>query len=168
MDNVDAKMTPERTDAIRGLLLQTLRNEPQRQRERSRRRFVIWASSFFLVSGVVATGATVILQGASVSNTAIVRCYSSTITDADGGYPGSSATIADDNGRGQAREALALCTAMWEQGALAEGFNPTTPTNAPGIVPELHVCVMRDGSAAVVPGESSSVCQTVGLAPLEE
>lgn len=168
MDHVDAEMTPERTDAIRGLLLQTLRNEPQRRRDRRRRRFLIWASSIFLVSGVVATGATIILQGESVSNTAIVHCYSSTVPNANGGYPGSSATIAEDNGRGQAREALALCTAMWEQGALTEGFDPTAPTNEPGTVPELQVCVLRDGSAAVVPGESSRVCQTVGLAPPKE
>lgn len=103
-----------------------------------------------------------------MSETAIVHCYSSTIPNAYGAYPGSSAIIADNNGRGQSREALALCTAMWEQGALAEGFDPITPTNVPGIVPEVRVCVMRDGSAAVVPGESSRVCQTVGLAPLEE
>ena len=161
-------MTPERTDAIRGLLLQTLRNEPHRRIQRTRRRILIWASGVFLVAGVAATGATVLLESESVSETAIVHCYSSTVPNAYGAYPGSSATIADNNGRGQAREALALCTAMWEQGALAEGFDPITPTNVPGIVPEVRVCVMRDGSAAVVPGESSMVCQTVGLAPLEE
>ena len=55
---------------------------------------------------------------------------------------------------------------MWEQGVLADGFEPTTPANEPGVVPELQVCVMRDGSAAVVPGESANVCQIVGLAPL--
>lgn len=166
MNSVKPEMTPERTDAIRGLLLHSLRNEPARRIQRQRRRIVVSVAGFFLVAGVATTGATVLLQEKSVENTAIVHCYSSTSADPDGTYPGSSATIADSNGRGQARDALTLCTAMWEQGVFANGFEPTTPANEPGVVPELQVCVMRDGSAAVVPGESANVCQIVGLAPL--
>jgi len=171
MDSIEPEMTPERTDAIRGLLLNTLRNEPARRVQRQRQRVLIWVSAFVVVTGVATTGATVLLQERSVDNTAIVHCYSSTSQNADGTYPGSSATIADGNGRGQARDALALCTAMWEQGVFETGFDPTTfdptaPTSEPGAVPELQVCVLADGSAAVVPGKSASVCQTVGLAPL--
>lgn len=166
MDSIGPEMTPERTDAIRGLLLCTLRNEPARRIQRQRRRVLVWASSFVLIAGVATTAATVLLQEKSVENTAIVHCYSSTAQGADGTYPGSSAAIADSNGRGQARDALALCTAMWEQGVFGAGFEPTTPASNPGVAPELQVCVMRDGSAAVVPGKSASVCQIVGLAPL--
>jgi hypothetical protein len=134
--------------------------------QRQRRRVLIWVSSFVLITVVATTGATVLLQEKSVENTAIVHCYSSTKQNTDGTYPGSSAAIADGNGRGQARDARALCAAMWEQGVFGSGFEPTTPANEPGVVPELQVCVMGDGSAAVVPGKSASVCQIVGLAPL--
>jgi len=167
MSPVEPEMTPERTDAIRGLLMRTLRNEPARRIQLRRRRIAVWAGSVFLVAGVATTGAAVLLQGQHVENTAIVQCYSSQTPNAAGAYPGSSATIADGNGRGQAREALELCGAMWEQGVFATSFDPTVPNNEPGAVPDLQVCVMGDGSAAVVPGDSN-VCQAVGLAPLKE
>ena len=56
---------------------------------------------------------------------------------------------------------------MWEQGVLNDGYDPLKPTNPPGTVPAgLQVCVMKDGSAAVVPGTSKNLCQAIGLAPL--
>ncbi len=99
----------------------------------------------------------------------IVHCLSSAIRGPNGTYPGSSATIADGAGPGRVDDAIALCSQMWQQGVLSGTVDPTAPTQTPGniTVPPLQVCVMRDGTAAVVPSENPSVCQSLGLAPLE-
>ena len=96
-----------------------------------------------------------------------MHCLSSASRNADGSYPGSQATIASESGEGRVEDATALCTQMWQQGVLHGDFEPGQASNPPGTVPaHLQVCVMPDGSAAVVPGESEGVCQAIGLAPL--
>lgn len=97
-----------------------------------------------------------------------MHCLSSTTRGANGTYPGSSATIADGDGPGRVDDARALCAEMWEQGVLSPTVDPTAPTHTPGVVPPLQVCVMRDGTAAVVPSNTASVCQSLGMSSLEE
>jgi hypothetical protein len=163
------QMRPARVDAIRDALQQTVRDEPEVAARRTRRRILGWGSlGLAIVTGAVTAGA-VILGQQPVSNDELVYCLSSATQNADGTYPGSQATIADPSGRGRVSDAVDLCTQMWEQGVLGEGFKPDGSSNPPGTVPaRLQVCVMRDGSAAVVPGESPGICQAIGLAPLEE
>ena len=114
------------------------------------------------------TGAAIVFGSAPVTDTTIVHCLSSTVRNVDGTYPGSSATIADGNGPGRVDDARALCAQMWEQGVLSPTVDPTAPTQGPGAVPQLQVCVMRDGTAAVVPSSTPTVCQSLGMASLEE
>ena len=164
----DPKMDPERANALRDLLMKQLREEPQRKVRRTRRRIVIGSFAGLLVVTGAATGATVILNSVPVSNTTVVHCFSSTDAETDGSYPGSSATIAHGTGPGRVSDALDLCTQMWREGVLSGNSSPTAPTHAPGIVPSvLQVCVLRDGSAAVIPSDNESICISLGLAPLE-
>lgn len=168
-------MTPEepvmsepRVDAVRRILAQQVRDEPELRRKRRRQRIVLWSGVGALTVGLATTGATMLLHAAEVTDRSIVHCLSSTTPNQDGSYPGSAATIAENDGPGRVDDALALCTEMWQQGVLSADVNPTAPTQNPGdaAVPPLQTCVLRDGTAAVVPGDSESICQAVGMASL--
>ncbi|MBO0982689.1 hypothetical protein [Rathayibacter sp. SD072] len=169
-------MTPEepmmsepRVEAMRRILAQQVRDEPELRRKRRRQKFVLWGGVGALTVGLATTGATMLLNEAEVTDRSIVHCLSSTTPNLDGSYPGSAATIAESEGPGRVDDALALCTQMWQQGVLSTDVDPTAPTQEgeDAAVPALQVCVMRDGTAAVVPGESDSTCQMVGMAPLD-
>lgn len=164
----EPKMTPERADAIRELLMKRLRDEPHERADRRRRRIVVGSLAGMLLVGGVATGATLVLNASQVSNMTLVQCLSSTDAKSDGTYPGSSATVENRGGPGRVTDALALCTQMWEEGALNDDSDPTAPTHAPAVAPPLQVCVLRDGSAAVVPSTSESICLSLGMAPLDD
>jgi hypothetical protein len=162
----DVAMNPERVNAMREVLLLAIQDEPQLRARRIRRRIAILAGVGILVTGGAVTAGVMVLQSSQVSNTELVHCLSSTDRNPDGTYPGSQATIASGEGPGRVDDALALCTQMWQQGVLQKGFEPTEPNNSPGTLPTLQLCVMGDGSAAVVPSDTPSICQTIGLAPL--
>jgi hypothetical protein len=165
----EPEMTDARTEAIRKILAERVRSEPRVQRHR-RRRVAIWSGAGLATVAALTTGAAIILGEAPVTDKTIVHCLSSTTVGADGSYPGSSATIANGDGPGRVEDALDLCTQMWEQGVLSASVDPTAPTQDPGdvTVPALQVCVMRDGTAAVVPSDKPSVCQSLIMAPLED
>ncbi|MBT2517430.1 hypothetical protein J7E29_08300 [Streptomyces sp. ISL-90] len=156
-----------RDAATRAMLLDHVRAEPARRARELRMRLIGWSSAGVLALGVAATAGAMLMPPADVSNTELVFCMSAAERNPDGGYPGSGATISSPSGEGRVADATALCTLMWEQGALDDGFEPTAPSTSPGRVPaELQVCVMDDGSAAVVPSPNESVCAALGLAPL--
>ncbi len=160
-------MTPARTDAIRRSLLSTIRDEPRARVNRIRKRFAIWGGVGLLVVGGASVAGAVVLQASTVTNQNIVHCLRSAERGADGSYEESSASISATNGTdGRVHDAVALCSEMWRQGVLSPSFDALKPTNPPGTVPaDLRVCVMSDGSAAVVPG-GPNVCAALGLAPL--
>lgn len=168
MRDEEPEMSETRTQAIRELLAQRIRDEPAIRRRRRRQKVALWGSVGIVGAVALTTGAAVLLGSAPVTDTTIVHCLSSTTRGADGSYPGSSATIAEGSGPGRVEDARALCAQMWEQGALSPSADPTAPTRTPGTVPPLQVCVMRDGTAAVVPSDSVSVCQSLGMASLED
>jgi len=165
----EPEMRPERDAAIRAMLVEHARSEPVVQAQRRRRRLLGWSGVGVLAIGVAATAGAVLLQPTTVSNTEMVLCMTEAERSVDGGYPGSSATIASPSGAGRVADAVGLCTLMWEQGVFDEAFDPTAASNPPGRVPdELQACVMPDGSAAVVPSSNASICAALGLAPLAD
>lgn len=164
----EPEMSETRTHAIRELLARRIRDEPAIRRTRVRRRIAVWGGAGLAGAVALTTGAAILFGSAPVTDTTIVHCLSSTTRGADGTYPGSSATIADGDGPGRVDDARALCAQMWEQGVLSSTVDPTAPTQSPGVVPPLQVCVMRDGTAAVAPSSNASVCQSLGMASLEE
>lgn len=169
VDSEVPEMRPARDRAIQSLLLENISAEPRARAQRQRRRVLVWGSiGAVVVAGTVTAGA-VIQQASSVSNQEIVHCLDSAELGPNGSYSGASATISHLSGSGRVHDAVALCTQMWKQGVLNGGYDPLEPTNPPGTVPAaLQVCVMKDGSAAVVPSTSEGACQAIGLAPLDE
>ena len=170
-DHIDEgpEMRAGRETAIRALILEQVAESREAKARRHRRKWFVWGGVGLLTVGLGSTAAGIVLQAQSVSNEHIVHCLSSEQRAADGSYPGPMASIASFDQRGRADDAVKVCVMMWEQGALGPGFDPTSTTNAPGYVPAAFVvCVMSDGSAAVVPSEKPAVCSRLGLAPLED
>lgn len=162
-------MRPERDAAIRAMLVDQVRSAPEVKAVRRRRNWMIWGGAGVLAIGVGATAGAVVLQAAQVSNTQLVHCLSSDQRTADGGYPGAQATLASPDEQGRVDDAIELCSQMWEQGVFESGFDATSASNPPGEVPPaFRVCVMPDGSAAVVPSDEPAVCTRLGLAPMDE
>lgn len=163
----EPEMRPERDAAIRAMLVEHVRADPAVRAKRRRRRLLGWSGVGVLALGAAATAGAVLLNPSEVSTNEFVFCLSAAERNADGSYPGSAATVSAPGGEGRVADAMELCTLMWEQGVLADTFDPTAATNPPGRVPdELQACVMPDGSAAIVPSPNESVCQAIGLAPL--
>lgn len=169
MNQYEPEMTPARTDAIRDLLADRIRNEPEFRRRRARRRWLIWGGIGVFAIGGLSTAGSILFNDAPITDKSLVYCLTSIVPEADGSYPSSAATIADPDGPGRVDDALQLCGDMWRNGILSGLVDPTAPTYAPtGIeVPELQVCVMRDGAAAVVPSESDAICQSLGMSDVE-
>ena len=162
-------MRPERDAAIRAMLIDEVRRAPEMKAARRRRNWMIWSGAGVLAIGIGATAGSVVLQAAQVSNDHIVHCLSSDRRAADGGYPGSQATLASRDGQGRVDDAIELCTLMWQQGVFEDGFDAASASNPPGAVPPaFQVCVMPDGSAAVVPSDEPAVCSRLSLAPLQD
>lgn len=168
-ENPDAPdMRADRAASIEQLLLATVRAEPESQIRLRRRRGVIWGAIGLLVIGGAATASAIVLNSSPVSNVELVHCLNAAQRNADGSYPGSAGTIAQSDGVGRVDDARDLCGQMWAQGILNKSYDPTATTNAPGRVPaHLTVCVMADGSAAVVPSGAAGICSALGLAPLK-
>lgn len=166
----EPEMTDQRTEAIRNLLAARVRDEPEIRRHKIRRRLLLWGGAGILGVAALTTGSALLFNAAPVTDISIVHCLSSIVPAADGTYPGSSATIADGTGPGRVDDALDLCRQMWQQGILSGPVDPIAPTHSPTNVevPSLQVCVMRDGTAAVVPSDNSATCQSLGMAPLKQ
>ena len=168
-DDRTPQMNPAREAAIRSMLLEQVRNASAQKAARRRKQWTVWAGAGILSVGLGATAAAVVLDATKVTNDQIVHCLESDQRAADGSYPGPMASIASEDQRGRVDDAIALCTMMWEQGVFEPGFDPVKATNPPGEVPAaFQVCVMPDGSAAVVPSDEPAICSRLGLAPLED
>lgn len=168
MTQDDDLVTPPRDDAIHDLLMETVVAEPERRQRRRRRRLLVWGSVGLLAAASVGIGAGVAVHSQSVSNATVVHCLSSAHRGIGGRYPDASATTSHLSGQARIRDARGLCVDMWRQGVFDPGYNPASANNPPGKVPDhLTVCVMEDGSAAVVPGDEDGLCQSIGLAPLK-
>lgn len=160
---------PEKSAAIETLLVSHVRKDLVRSA--SHRRWRITAAigiPALLVAGALTAGV-ILLADAPISDSSYVNCFSRAEIYPDGTYPGSSTMIAGSTGSQiPIQDAIDACSALWEQGVFQLGFDPTHPS-APGTFPvpdPLTVCVMSDGSAAVIPG-GRSVCASLGLARRE-
>lgn len=166
--DTEPEMTPERSEAIRDMLLQRVRDEPEFRRRRTRQRVVVGSLAGAVFMGAFATGAAVIVNARAVSDQTIVRCLTSDKPDADGVLPGSSAMVSSGSRVELIHDARALCSELWAQGMLTPSPDATAASHAPVTVPKhLQVCVQDDGSAVVVPSDSKEICQDLGFAPAD-
>ncbi|MCD2441603.1 hypothetical protein LQ757_04865 [Agromyces sp. SYSU K20354] len=158
------EIRPERDAAIRAMLVEHVRAEPSVRARRRRNRVIGWGGLGVLTIGIAATAGTMLLGPEPVTQRDYVHCLSEAKRTADGDYPGSGATMAQEPG-GLPPDPIELCTLMWEQGLFEPDFDPMSQSNPPGRVPdELQLCVMSDGAAAVVPSSNESICAALGLA----
>lgn len=139
--------------------------------------------SWFRAPVAAGVGAAVVLAGGSaaayvltqrpVTETSLVHCFSRAELTADGEFPGVSVAAAHPDDRAVAMdEAIDACTQVWRDGLL----DPAAPIGASLPDPDqrrnsrppspLTVCVMSDGSAAVIPG-GPNVCAELDL-PLQQ
>ncbi|MFC4244524.1 hypothetical protein ACFOYW_14195 [Gryllotalpicola reticulitermitis] len=168
MSQDDELVSPPRDEAIRTMLMDTVDADPTVRRQRKRRRTLVFGSIGVLVAASVGIGAGLVVHAQGVTNTSVVHCLSSAHRGLGGKYPDASASLASTSGVSRADDAIGLCQDMWRQGVFEPGYNPTSSNNRFGTVPsQLTVCVMKDGSAAVVPGDERDICQGIGLAPLK-
>lgn len=168
-DKDDPQLGPQKSAAIEGALVEHVRSDIVRARVRRRRRVIALAGAAIVVAAGAVTAGAVLLGSSPVTDTGVVHCFSSPELRPDGSYPGSAVSIAGDGGEQVPVEgAVQACAVLWQQGVFDEGYDPAAPAPpSPRPVPDpLSVCVMADGSAAVVPGPTS-ICQTLGLAPRE-
>jgi hypothetical protein len=115
-----------------------------------------------VASGVGVAAAAVYTHYEKVSNITTAHCYSL----AQLGDNGTSIAVLNVNtGSSQVTDALGTCGMLWRDGFLAPGVSHivhVTETTTVHPVPNLVVCTMRDGTAGVFPGNSST-CSVLGL-----
>lgn len=164
------EMDSGRDAAIRAMLLEEVRQEPERRVARKRRAWWIAGGITLAVAGVGATAGGIVLEAQRASNAQYVFCLKSEARGADGSFPGAvGATLASSDGRGRVDDAVELCSQMWLDGFFETEYDPLANSNPAGRVPEhFEVCVMADGATAVVPSDTPTICNRLGMAPLEE
>lgn len=164
------EMDPNRDAAIRAMLLHEIRQEPSRRGARKRRIWWIAGGISLAVAGVGATAGGIVLEAQRASNAQYVFCLESETRAADGSFPGAvGATLASTDGHGRVDDAVELCSQMWLEGFFEPDYDPLATSNPGGHVPEhFEVCVMADGAAAVVPSDKPTICNRLGMAPLQE
>jgi len=168
MSRDDQLVTPPRDEAIRRMLMETVAAEPVVRERRKRRRWAVWGSIGVLVAASAGVGAGVVAHQKAVSNATVVHCLSSAHRGLGGKYADASATITHGSGQARIDDAKQLCGEMWTQGVFQPGYDPAKAKNPAGAEPSsLTVCVMKDGSAAVVPGAAVDLCNSLGLSPLK-
>lgn len=126
-----------------------------------------------VVALIVATGggtaaAYAYLHPRAVTNKGSARCYTEPTYVRGSTFAGTTiATAVGGGSNGTVQDALDVCAALWQIGALRLGSPsviPPTAKTSSHPVPALVGCTLRDGSAAVFPGPAST-CNQLGLAP---
>ncbi|GAA4150007.1 hypothetical protein [Leifsonia shinshuensis] len=162
----------ERRAAIREALVSVAeKNTSANRRMRNARRAWILIPAAATAVALTA-GALVFAQYANVTDRSSVACFARPELNPFGGFPGTPAAVADENGNGPASidDARALCADLWAQNILDAGTPSGTASKdaydrsfSHPVPPHLAVCMMGDGTAAVVPGDDT-VCAKLGLA----
>jgi hypothetical protein len=162
----------ERRAAIRDILVDVAQ-KGTRENKHLRNVKRAWVALPVAVATLALTaGGFAVAQFAHVTDKNSVSCFARAELNWLGEFPGTHAASAGDgssDGPVSIEDAKALCGDLWKQNVL----DATTPsgTTGPGAydrtfshpVPSpLTVCVMGDGTAAVVPGDEH-VCAKLGL-----
>ena len=159
-------LDPARQAAMRALIEHAVASERPR---RPRARLPIAAGVGAAVALAGGTAAAIVLTQEPVTDSSLVHCFSRAELDTQGNYPGTAVAVAAaDGGPVPVVDARAACRQAWLHGILdpsAEIGAPLpdpNPSRRMAVPTELAVCVMPDGSAAVVPG-SAAACGELGM-----
>jgi len=174
-DEIPSVFTESRSASFRALLVDVAESgSPQNRRFRLVQRAWTVVPAAIVVVGLSA-GAFFATQDVTDQNS--VACFARAEMDWRGVFPGTIATSlkgttdGSDGGTVPIADAVALCSDLWAQHALdasspngtppGPGYNDRTFSHA--VPSPLTVCVMKNGTAAVIPG-GSDVCGQLGLA----
>jgi hypothetical protein len=165
------RLDPARQAALRELIEYAVANEARRA---SRARLPIAAGVGAVVALAGGTAAAIVLTQEPVTDASLVHCLARAELDGAGNYPGTAvAAAAPQGGPVSVEDARAACREVWRHGILDPSAEIGAPLPDPdparrATVPtDLSVCVMSDGSAAVVPGKAAA-CGELGLPLLLE
>ncbi|HEU4540830.1 MAG TPA: hypothetical protein VFR23_06845 [Jiangellaceae bacterium] len=152
-------LEPARQAAMRELIEFAVANEKHRS---ARVRVPIAAGLGAAVALAGGTAAAIVLTREPVTDSSLVHCLARAELDAQGNYPGTAvAATASQGGPVSVEDARAACEEAWRQGILDPSAEIGAPLPDPdparraAVPAELSVCVMPDGSAAVVPGAAA-------------
>lgn len=117
--------------------------------------------------------ATAYMTGKPATTRDYIRCYTEARVDGGDHFSGTTVAQASDSGTSTfdvASDALTRCAALWRQGFLVEGTPSVVPLEdgeemIDHPVPALTACTLRNGAAAVLPGDDKT-CQKLGLPQL--
>ncbi len=170
----DIELSPARDAALRHALVEHVAAGTGVKTRRRWRPVLFIAIPSIIVAGGLTAGAFALLRPVSDQNS--VHCFSRAEVDIFGRYPGASVALAAPNGGGPVsiEDAIEMCSQVWRDGLLSptdpivrppgNGTKPYYNENHDSPVPDpLTVCVMGDGTAAVVPG-GPEVCSVLRLA----
>lgn len=167
----DITPDPERSRKLRDELMRQVDKDTGRKK---RNPWITVVPAVLLAAGLTTAAIATLLP---VTDKNVVHCFARAELHDDGSYPGTRVAVAAPNGGGTVpvEDAIAACAQAWKNGALdpteadgVPGGNGTPPPpprpGRDGDVPaEFTVCVMRDGTAGVVPGDED-ICVQLGLA----
>ncbi len=177
-DQDTPQMDPARVAEIDGMLRTVVRRESD-PRTRSKRKMLAWLALPVVAVSAVVTAAVVAPETAPITNTSEVACFArAEFNGTDDTFPGTYQSVMGDPNVRDAdgytstwdmtdpANAMTACTALWEDGSLKadapSGFLRGTPSGA-GVAPsELTLCVLPNGSGAVIPGDGG-VCDRLHL-----
>lgn len=170
-------MTEDRRAAIRNVLVDVAQ-KGTRENKHLRNVKRAWVALPVAVAALTLTaGGLAVAQFAHVTDKSSVSCFSRAELTWLGEFPGTHAASAGDrnpDGPVPIEDAKALCGDLWKQNVL--DATTSSGTTAPSAydrtfshpVPSpLTVCVMGDGTAAIVPGDEH-VCAKLGLSARNE
>jgi hypothetical protein len=165
----DIEWTPQHRDRTRDDLMRQVQRDTRPRKKRNPWLFVVPS----VVLAAVVTGGIALLLPVTDKNT--VHCLARAELHENGSYPGMSVAVGAPTGHVvPVEDAIAGCTLLWNDGLLdpadpdgqtgGNGVPPTLRPDRDGAVPELlTVCVMGNGTAAVIPGDQN-ICGRLGLA----
>lgn len=159
----------ERGIAVRDLLIRVIESHPEATARRRKKLGALWGGLGVLTVGFASIAGTAIVANRQVVQYDVVHCLSSLELGPNGTYDESSVVMDPEIvGNATPKDAIDVGVLMWEQGVLSPGHDPIAATSSPGKVPpNLAICVMKDGSVAVIPGKPES-CAALGLAGLAD
>lgn len=153
------EMTPERTNAIRHLLLRTAGARSEITEKQRRQRIALIAVCGVAAASLMVLVAMTTLGTGSPAESTLVYCVHSSEANVDVTDSSSSTILSVPEGTDDAIDrAIGICDKMWAAGILSNSQLTSEPAPRSTIV-----CRFPNGNLAVVPGVDSDSCDRLGL-----
>lgn len=161
------EFTGPRANAVEAMLRDVV--AASRPATRAPRRLVPILVGALAAGGAVAGASLVHQMVAPATDRSLARCHTTPEVGRGNSFPGTSVSVADQNGIVTIDRAVDACADLWRQELLTLGSAKVAEPNPNGDapVPALVGCVDPDGIAAVFPG-NPGLCASLGLPDLTQ